>query len=78
MGSMGQQIADRGAVEIAPDLCKGCGLCVLMCPDQLLVRTSALNRRGFRPIAYVGQGCNGCGICYRTCPEPGAIRVTRF
>jgi NAD-dependent dihydropyrimidine dehydrogenase PreA subunit len=71
-------VKDRGKVEITPDLCKGCYLCVAMCPDDLLRRDESLNRRGFRPAVYIGEGCTGCGICFHTCPEPGAIRVTRF
>jgi NAD-dependent dihydropyrimidine dehydrogenase PreA subunit len=49
-----------------------------MCPDDLLRRDESLNRRGFRPAIYKGEGCTGCGICFHTCPEPGAIKVTRF
>ena len=69
---------DRGTVEIEADLCKGCGLCIAMCPNDLLVRSEDLNRRGYRYAQYVGSGCNGCGICFHACPEPGGIIVTRF
>lgn len=69
---------DRGTVEIEADLCKGCGLCIAMCPNDLLVRSENLNRLGYRYAEYVGEGCNGCAVCFHACPEPGGITVTRF
>jgi 2-oxoglutarate ferredoxin oxidoreductase subunit delta len=69
---------DRGTVDIEPDLCKGCGLCIAMCPSDLLVRSEHLNRLGYRYAEYVGHGCNGCAVCFHACPEPGGISVTRF
>jgi NAD-dependent dihydropyrimidine dehydrogenase PreA subunit len=69
---------DRGHAHVEADLCKGCGLCIAMCPDGLLVRSENLNRRGYRAAEYIGHGCTGCGICFHTCPEPAAIVVTRY
>ena len=69
---------DRGKCEVVPDLCKGCGLCIAMCPETCIDRDNSLNRRGYRPAIYQGHGCTGCGICFSTCPEPSAIIVTRF
>ena len=37
-----------------------------------------LNRYGYHPVAYEGQGCTGCGICFFVCPEPGAVTVLRL
>ncbi len=65
----------RFNVEFHEDLCKGCGLCVHMCPHHVLVQSERLNRRGFHPAEYVGEGCTGCGICFHTCPEPSGIDV---
>jgi ferredoxin len=70
--------ADRGTVDVQADLCKGCGLCIAMCPTGLLVRSEELNSRGYRYAEYVGEGCTACGICFHACPEPGGISVTRF
>jgi NAD-dependent dihydropyrimidine dehydrogenase PreA subunit len=66
---------DRGDVQIAAHLCKGCGLCVVACPPQVLAPSRFLNRQGYYAIAYSGSGCTGCGICFYVCPEPGAITV---
>jgi NAD-dependent dihydropyrimidine dehydrogenase PreA subunit len=71
----GEKVMDRGRVEIAGDLCKGCGLCVIACPVQVLVMAEHLNSYGYHPALYVGRGCTGCGVCYYACPEPAAITV---
>lgn len=67
----------RADVTFEADLCKGCGLCIHLCPRHCLVQSTDLNRRGFRPAMYLGEGCTGCGICFHTCPEPSGIRVIR-
>jgi NAD-dependent dihydropyrimidine dehydrogenase PreA subunit len=67
--------SDRGNIQIATDLCKGCGLCIAACPPGVLVQGNALNRLGYYAASYSGSGCTGCGICFYVCPEPGAITV---
>ncbi len=69
---------DRGRVEINADECKGCLLCVSVCPTQVLVRTKNLNKQGYFSVDYTGSGCTGCGFCFYTCPEPGAVRVYKL
>jgi len=66
---------DRGYVEINPEECKGCGLCVASCVPKVLHMADRLNHLGYHPAQYLGHGCNGCGLCFYTCPEPGALRV---
>lgn len=68
---------DRGSVEMNAEECKGCGLCVEACPAKVLKLDEQLNRYGYHPAVYVGNGCSGCGICWFACPEPGGIRVQR-
>lgn len=68
---------DRGVVETNPNECKGCGLCVEACPPKVLRLADGLNRSGYHPAEYKGEGCTACGICYYACPEPGGIRVLR-
>jgi NAD-dependent dihydropyrimidine dehydrogenase PreA subunit len=65
----------RGRVEIFADLCKGCLLCIEACPPEVLKMSDELNKMGYHPAFYVGEGCTGCGICFYICPEPGTIRV---
>jgi 2-oxoglutarate ferredoxin oxidoreductase subunit delta len=62
-------------VVVREDECKGCGLCIEACPEQVLVEMRHLNRMGYHPAGYTGAGCTGCGYCFYQCPEPGAITV---
>lgn len=60
-----------------PDLCKGCYLCVNICPRQVIVKSKERNRRDAYPIAFeegLDRTCSGCGICSMICPDY-AIRV---
>jgi 2-oxoglutarate ferredoxin oxidoreductase subunit delta len=67
--------SDRGDIQIAVHLCKGCSLCATACPPAVLVQGSVLNRQGYYAVTYNGSGCTGCGVCFYVCPEPGAITV---
>jgi NAD-dependent dihydropyrimidine dehydrogenase PreA subunit len=67
--------SDRGDIQIAAHLCKGCCLCVAACPPSVLSQSRFLNRQGYYAVSYSGSGCTGCGICFYVCPEPGAITV---
>ncbi len=62
-------------VVINEDECKGCGLCIDICPKSVLFEQPHLNRMGFHPSGYRGEGCIGCGHCFYACPEPGAISI---
>ncbi len=64
-------------VEFTTSQCKGCRLCMSMCPKQVIAIAETFNVLGYQPAYYKGEGCNGCGICFYACPEPGAIRVVK-
>jgi 2-oxoglutarate ferredoxin oxidoreductase subunit delta len=66
---------DGPAVVIHRDLCKGCGLCIEVCPPGVLQQDTELNHLGFHPAMYTGHWCTACGICFYACPEPGAVVV---
>jgi 2-oxoglutarate ferredoxin oxidoreductase subunit delta len=68
----------RGNIEIRVDECKGCSYCVDVCPQKVLEISPAINRMGYHPSSYKGEGCTGCGICFYACPEPGAIAVYKL
>ena len=56
-------------VVIATDQCKGCGLCVAVCPPDVLA-LGALNARGY-PAAVLldNDRCTSCTACALVCPE---------
>ena len=65
----------KGKVVIREDECKGCGLCIAICPEKVLFTQKHFNTLGYHPAGYKGEGCIGCGFCFYQCPEPGAITV---
>lgn len=69
---------DRGRMVVNADECKGCLLCVSVCPVHVIEKTTNLNKQGYAPVVYQGAGCTGCGFCFYACPEPGAITVYRL
>lgn len=69
--------AEQGRIEIRSDECKGCGLCVHVCPVHCLLLQEALNNLGYNAAHYLGEGCTGCSICFYVCPEPGVLTVFR-
>ncbi len=56
---------------IDAEACKGCALCVSVCPKHLLaMERSRLNQKGYHP-AYLqdGAACVGCAMCAEICPD---------
>ena len=58
-------------VIIYEELCKGCGLCIDVCPKEILCFSETkLNSKGYQPIVIVDQeACTGCIACARICPD---------
>lgn len=61
----------KGTVHIQTDRCKGCGLCIQACPQQVLSLAETLNARGYRHVQLDERNgqCTGCGICAVVCPD---------
>ncbi len=66
---------DAPYIEIDPELCKGCKLCVGVCPKHVIDISEQLNSSSYHPAYYLGHDCTGCLLCFYACPEPGAITV---
>ena len=62
--------------RIDTERCKGCGLCVAVCPKKVLEISATVNTRGYFP-AYQArpEDCVFCAICATMCPDV-AITVT--
>ena len=68
----------KGFVEILTESCKGCALCVEVCPQGLLVLSDEINQRGHRYVEqHNPEACTGCALCYIQCPS-SAIVVYRL
>lgn len=69
----------RGIPHISADSCKGCGLCVFVCPESvLLLNGSKVNSSGYHPAAVKAvEKCTACISCALICPDT-AITVERL
>lgn len=63
-------------VNINEELCKGCVLCVSVCPKDVLEMSTELNNSG-NVVARVKlpENCIGCQGCTLICPD-ACIEVT--
>jgi len=56
-------------ITIDKDRCKGCGLCIEVCPKKVLCfDKDTVNMLGYHPVK-VKEGCIACGFCATVCPD---------
>ncbi|HEY82450.1 MAG TPA: 4Fe-4S dicluster domain-containing protein [Dehalococcoidia bacterium] len=66
-------------IVIDAERCKGCHLCVSVCPKGIIAPASYTNQKGYilaEVIAAKAQECTGCTACALICPD-AAISVYR-
>lgn len=62
-------------VRILQQYCKGCGLCIDVCPSGCLSMGGQTNEHGIETAMVVeGAGCSGCLQCHTVCPD-AAIEI---
>lgn len=70
----------NGSIQIDRNLCKGCYLCISVCPNECIVISETSNEKGYLPAQFVGtdgnHACTGCALCALICPDM-AIEVYR-
>lgn len=61
----------KGRVTIDQDRCKGCSLCVSVCPVKILyLDETKTNLRGYNPASVSEPDkCIGCTFCATICPD---------
>lgn len=81
---MGQTagLVQKSMVIIDSEVCKGCSLCVVSCPQKNLKLLESLNRIGYHPVEFHYHGekgdCTACGLCYWVCPDFAIAEVRRL
>lgn len=58
-------------VTFRQERCKGCGLCVSVCPKKIVMMdTNTLNDKGYHPATVSDMSqCIGCAFCATICPD---------
>lgn len=58
-------------VTFDTDKCKGCSLCVTVCPKKIVVLAPGkINAKGYNPAEVTDMSlCIGCAFCAKMCPD---------
>lgn len=65
----------KGAIVVNSDRCKGCQLCVVACPKNVIaLAPKKANVHGYPYVEQTGDDCIGCASCAIVCPD-GCITV---
>jgi 2-oxoglutarate ferredoxin oxidoreductase subunit delta len=50
--------------------CKGCELCLDVCPKNIIVMSPDFNAKGYHPATCPdADECVGCALCAKACPD---------
>lgn len=68
----------NGVIVVDTERCKGCSLCIVACPLNLLrLADKKVNHKGYPYVEQVEwERCTGCTSCAIVCPD-GCISVYR-
>jgi 2-oxoglutarate ferredoxin oxidoreductase subunit delta len=66
---------NRFIINISSDCCKGCRLCITVCPKKVLGMSGTLNFKGhYHAETLRPSDCIGCLQCADICPD-AAIQI---
>ncbi len=67
----------KGRIVVDVERCKGCELCLAVCPQKVLRLADDFNAKGYRPaeLADPAGECTGCAVCALICPD---VAITVF
>ena len=57
-------------IEINENYCKGCDICIFVCPRDVFVKSDKQNKKGvYPPIAENPEKCTNSQLCVLQCPD---------
>lgn len=60
----------QGKVRFNHERCKGCELCISVCPQKILRLSDKQNSFGVMyPECFNPEKCTGCKLCAMMCPD---------
>jgi 2-oxoglutarate ferredoxin oxidoreductase subunit delta len=63
-------MSKKRKLTVDKERCKGCELCVKVCPCGCLELAKQVNKKGMRYAVWkVPEKCTGCGLCAVMCPD---------
>ncbi len=66
-------------IAFREDRCKGCSLCMTVCPKEIITMSPRFNKSGYKVVEVQEdkvESCNSCAACALICPDY-AISVWR-
>ena len=68
----------KGAIVVDTEKCKGCEVCVVACPTDVIGMAKEVNGKGYH-YSYMENpdACTGCTSCALVCPD-AVITVYRI
>jgi len=63
-------LIEESKVQVQVSRCKGCGICINVCPEQVLQFSGDYNAKGYEYVRLTDEAaCKSCTICALMCPE---------
>lgn len=57
-------------VKFDTEACKGCLLCVEVCPKKIITVSEKINKKGYNYVHVLEQDkCISCASCAKMCPD---------
>ncbi len=69
-------MAMKGKIVVDTEKCKGCQVCIPVCPANVIEMSKFVNGKGYNFMEQVREECTGCTSCAIVCPD-GVITVYR-
>lgn len=59
-------------IEFREDRCKGCCLCMTVCPKEIITLSTRFNKSGYKVVEVLAENldqCTSCAACALMCPD---------